>query len=166
MKKLFVVRHAKSCWQNDKLSDMDRPLKGRGVTDAHGTATWLMENGTEPECIISSPAVRALHTAMIFARTFSIDFSAIRIEPGLYENGTTAYLKSAQQIDDAFSVAMIFGHNPSITSFINQCVDNAVSHVPTTGVACLSFAVDSWKDIPSGAKLIFFDYPKRRKTDK
>ncbi|HBF20268.1 MAG TPA: histidine phosphatase family protein, partial [Cryomorphaceae bacterium] len=68
MKKLYLVRHAKSSWKEEGVHDMDRPLKGRGVRDAYNTSQWLREQGDRPEFIISSPATRALHTALIFSR--------------------------------------------------------------------------------------------------
>ncbi len=164
MKTLFIVRHAKSSWTDRALADVDRPLKGRGVNDAYSTSEWLRQNDTIPQLIISSPATRALHTAMIFARNFDIDFSAIRIDAKLYEGNAKHYVKCINAIDDRVSSAMVFGHNPSITSFTNRLADRSVTHVPTTGVACLTFDVKQWQDVQSEGKLLFFDYPKLRKT--
>lgn len=162
MKTLYVVRHAKSSWSNKSLADVDRPLKGRGVNDAYGTSQWLMDNNAVPELLISSPATRALHTAMIFARTFDIDFSSIQIDGKLYEGNAKNYRRCVNQIPDDYASAMIFGHNPSIGAFINSFADATIEHVPTTGIACITFDVDHWKDIDKEGKLIFFDYPKRR----
>lgn len=162
MKTLYVVRHAKSSWSNKSLADVDRPLKGRGVNDAYGTSQWLVDNNAVPDLLISSPATRALHTAMIFARTFDIDFSAIQIDGKLYEGNAKNYRHCVNQISDDYASAMIFGHNPSIGAFINSFADKDIAHVPTTGIACITFDLTRWKDIDKEGKLIFFDYPKRR----
>ncbi|MCC5918771.1 MAG: histidine phosphatase family protein [Cryomorphaceae bacterium] len=162
MKQLYVVRHAKSSWSDGNLQDIDRPLKGRGIRDATGTSEWLQENNYLPEHIISSPATRALHTAMIFARNFGIDFSTIAIKAELYHGQPENYWQVAREIDDRYDAAMVFGHNPGLADFINQASDQRVGHVPTTGVACLAFSVERWKDINNKAKLLFFDYPKKR----
>jgi phosphohistidine phosphatase len=163
MKELYIVRHAKSSWDNPNLQDIDRPLKGRGVNDAYNTADWMMSQDFIPDVLISSPATRALHTAMILARTFHIDFSNIQVSPNLYDTWVEDYVEVVKNISDEFDRAAIFGHNPTITSFINYFADVKVSHVPTTGVACLRFACDSWKDVSPPGKLLFFDYPKKRK---
>lgn len=163
MKTLYIVRHAKSCWNNKGLADVDRPLKGRGVNDAYGTSEWLRENNAQPDVLISSPATRALHTAMIFARNFDIDFSAIKIDAELYGGDADYYLRLVHSLNDSIESAMLFGHNPSITSFINYLADQKFSHVPTTGLACISFNANEWKEIAPGGKLVFFDFPKRRK---
>lgn len=163
MKQLYIVRHAKSSWDTPGLQDIDRPLKGRGVNDAYRTSEWMSEEGNLPQVLISSPATRALHTAMIFARTFNVDFSKIQINDRLYDSDIEDYLRVVRGISDGYASAAIFGHNPTITGFINYFADQRVSHVPTTGVVCLSFAVDRWSDLAPPAKLLFFDYPKKRR---
>ena len=65
MKTLYVVRHAKSSWEYHELPDMDRPLKGRGIRDAHLMASWLQDLLSTVPVLYSSPATRTLHTAMI-----------------------------------------------------------------------------------------------------
>ncbi len=164
MKKLYVVRHAKSSWKHEGVSDMDRPLKGSGIRDAHGTAEMLSGQGDVPDFIVSSPATRALHTALIFAKNLNYAYSDIHIREEIYHANTKTLFGLVRGLDDAHASVMIFGHNPTLTDFVNKCINHRIDNVPTTGVACLSFAVDRWTDIDKKAELVFFDYPKRRKA--
>ncbi len=163
MKKLYLVRHAKSSWKLEGISDIDRPLKGRGIRDAHSTSEWLRQQDEIPQRLISSPATRALHTALIFSRNLNYHFDELDIRKEVYHASTTTLTEIVRSFDDAFDSVMLFGHNPTITDFVNRCIDHRIDNVPTTGVACLSFDVDHWRDIDKKADLVFFDYPKRRK---
>lgn len=162
MKKLYLVRHAKSSWKEEGTHDMDRPLKGRGIRDANNTSVWLMEEGYHAELLISSPATRAVHTALIFAKNLDCAYSDIRIEEKIYEASTKEILDIIQSLDDKFDSVMLFGHNPTITNFVNKRIDHRIDNVPTTGVACLKFDIKKWSEISNKAELLFFDYPKRR----
>ena len=166
MKKLYLVRHAKSSWKHEGVADMDRPLKGSGIRDAYSTSEWLREEGEQPELIIASPATRAMHTALIFSKNLSYPFSEIRIEPEIYGASTKRLRELVQETDDRHSSVMLFGHNPTITDFVNKCIDHRIDNVPTTGVACLKFDVARWSEIDNSAELLFFDYPKRRRQKK
>lgn len=164
MKKLYLVRHAKSSWEDPTLHDMDRSLQGRGINDAYNTATWLLQQGEVPEQIYSSPATRALHTALIFARVMNYPFVKIKIDERIYEASQSQLLEVVRTMNDKYSSIMLFGHNPTITHFVNRVIEHTIENVPTTGVACLSFDVESWADVNTRAELVFFDYPKWRKS--
>lgn len=162
MKKLYLVRHAKSTWKYEDMADVDRPLKGRGISDAYSTANWLLQQKEMPDLIISSPATRALHTALIFARTLNYPFSDVIINEKIYEASPNDLFEVVRSINDNHNSVMIFGHNPSLTIFVNTCIDHRIDNVPTTGMACLSFNQQTWKDLDKRAELQFFDYPKKR----
>ena len=164
MKKVFIVRHAKSSWDDIHLSDYDRPLKGRGVKDAYLVSTWLAQNHERPDALISSPATRALHTAMIFARNLQFPFSSINITDELYMCTPETLLRFIESTNDDFDSIMILSHNPIITDFVNMCQDQEITNVPTSGVVCMHYHIKSWKDISLAAELLFFDYPKKLKT--
>lgn len=165
MKTVYLVRHAKSSWQYDDIDDYDRPLKGRGIRDAHLISQWLDDTVDSPQHLISSPATRALHTAMIFARTLNFPFKDIEVEDKLYMATSDALIELLRTLDDSYDSVMLFGHNPTITNFANRCVDQAIDNVPTSGVVCLHFSEDSWRDVNDRAELLYFDYPKKRKKN-
>lgn len=162
MKTLYLVRHAKSSWKYDGLQDMDRPLKGRGIRDAYSTSEWLAEQGCEPDHLVSSPATRALHTAIIFSKNLEFSINEIRIDDKIYHAGSKDLMHILRGLDDKYESVMVFGHNPTITDFVNKCIDHRIDNIPTTGVACLRFDAEKWEDLDRKADLVFFDYPKRR----
>ena len=164
MKKLYLVRHAKSSWEEPELHDMDRPLTGRGVNDAYNTSQWLLAQGEVPDRMYTSPATRALHTALIFARSMNYPFVKLKIDERLYEASHAQLMEMVRTMPDTSDSVMFFGHNPTITHFVNRFIEHTIANVPTTGVACLLFPVDSWAEAGNTANLAFFDYPKRRKS--
>lgn len=163
MKELYLVRHAKSSWDYESVDDYDRPLKGRGIRDAHVISQMLAQQVETPEALFSSPATRAVHTAMIFARNLRFPFSAIKLHESLYMCTEKQLLDFIKNIDDSYNRVMIFGHNPTITNFVNRCIDQRIDNVPTTGVACFHFNISSWKNATFSAQLSHFDYPKKYK---
>jgi phosphohistidine phosphatase len=163
MKTIYLVRHAKSSWEDGNLDDHDRPLKGRGISDAHLISALLSQANDSPQALFSSPATRALHTAMIFARNLQFPFSAIAIREELYMCSEQQLLQLIKNLDEGVQSAMIFSHNPTITDFVNRCTDQRISNVPTTGVVSFHFDISSWKDATFNARLALFDYPKKHK---
>ena len=72
MKKLFLIRHAKSSHDDLKMKDIDRTLNNRGKEDAPMMGKILKEKGVKPDLIFSSPAVRALETAKFFSKELNL----------------------------------------------------------------------------------------------
>lgn len=163
MKTLYLVRHAKSSWDYGNVDDHDRPLKGSGISDAHLISHLLSKANDSPQALFSSPATRALHTAMIFARNLQFPFSAIEIRKELYMCSEERLLKLIKSVDDSIDSVMIFSHNPTITDFVNRCIEQRIDNVPTTGVVSFHFDISSWKDATYNARLALFDYPKKHK---
>ncbi len=166
MKELYLVRHAKSSWEYDQVDDYDRPLKGRGIRDAHIISNMLSEQTNAPQALYSSPATRAIHTAMIFARNLQFPFSAIELREELYMCSEQQLLDFIRGLSDDFDRVMIFGHNPTMTNFVNRCIDQRIDNVPTTGVACFNFEINRWSDAQFNGRLALFDYPKKHRKKK
>jgi phosphohistidine phosphatase len=161
MKTLYIVRHAKSDKDNVKLEDIDRPLNARGYSDAHSMGIKIKEANIKPQRIISSPAIRALTTALIFARKLGYESGRIILEDSLYETGMKEYMKVINETDNSFSDIMIFGHNSTITSLVNSLTEPFTENVPTSGVTAISFDVGSWNEIvKDSGKLVLYDFPK------
>jgi phosphohistidine phosphatase len=165
MKKLYFVRHAKAVQDNIGLTDFDRPLTEKGAVDAQLISGLLHREKVIPQLIISSPAVRALSTAVIFARNFHYPISAIRIEESLYESSADNYMKHLQLTDDKLQTIFLFAHNPTITEAANLFIDDFIENIPTCGVTGLSLAIDSWKQLDKSTKgtLMLYDFPKNHK---
>jgi phosphohistidine phosphatase len=163
VKILYLNRHAKSSWDNNAISDFDRPLNKRGKTDAPLMGKYLAQKRRiSPEIVISSPAKRAIKTAEIIAKEIGFPSSKILRNENIYEAGPSSILEIIQNINDTFSSAMLFGHNPGFTSLASYLSNVNIGNMPTCGICRIDFDTDSWKkiEIESGT-LVFFDYPKK-----
>ncbi|MBN2275479.1 MAG: histidine phosphatase family protein [Bacteroidales bacterium] len=146
-KVLYIVRHGKSNWDYDNIADIDRPLKSKGIKGAYETARNIKLKSNIPDLIISSPANRALHTALIFTRVFGLSAGKIRIDEGLYESCVSYCLEKIRETDEAITTLMIFGHNPDFTDLANQFLTETISNLPTAGTVRLEFSADTWKNV-------------------
>ena len=159
-KTLFIVRHGKSTWDYPAVSDIDRPLKDRGIKDAYDMADRILKIGIMPDVIISSPAVRALHTAIIFSRVLQLPPDEIIINQDLYLAEYDEILSVITATDNSRKSLMIFGHNPGFTELANHLSGLNIDNVPTTGLVQLTFTTESWKGISRKClSSEFFDSP-------
>ncbi len=159
MKTLYLVRHAKSSWDNANLSDHNRPLNERGERDAPRMGKRLRKREERPEVIISSSAVRAQTTARILAAAIDYPTSDISIDERLYEAEPEDVLSVIGNLDDGIDCAMLVGHNPTFTALINAMGRCDFDNVPTCGMAVLTFPIDSWKNIATvQGTLVDFDF--------
>lgn len=162
MRKLYLVRHAKSDWSQESIPDVDRYLNSRGYENAHYMSKRLNEQKIYPNVICSSPAIRAISTALIFARNLNFNESEIQIVKGLYEASSEFYLNLIASFNDAHKHIFIFGHNPTITHVANILTNTPIDNIPTTGIVAVSFYGDGWRATDK-TKLDFFDFPKNHK---
>jgi len=160
LKKLYIIRHAKSSWSDMSLGDFDRPLNKRGKRDAPFMAQKLKEKKVLPDVIVSSPAKRTKSTAQIFAN--EINFTKpIAYDKNIYEadGGELKYVVNS--LNDKAKTALMFGHNPGL----NMLAENFLEfneNIPTCGIIEIEFDCKKWSEISSkNAKLISFDYPKK-----
>ncbi|MFC2100633.1 histidine phosphatase family protein [Bacteroidota bacterium] len=167
MKTIFLVRHAKSSWQNPDLNDDERPLLKKGENRTKLISKYLKENKIVPELLISSHAVRAYETAKIIAKSINYPENKIRIDKRLYEKGIKGYYNVIDDLQDEVSSIMLFGHNPTITSFANHFVENIFDYIPTSGIVSFSFETDKWEEINKvKSSTNFFITPKQLKINK
>jgi phosphohistidine phosphatase len=165
MKTLYIVRHAKSSWDNSELSDFERPLNERGKRDAPDMGKRLNERGLKPDCVISSPAKRAFSTAKRICKVLGFEKEKIRTDRRLYHADDEMMLSVLREVKSNLDSVMIFGHNPGLTDFVNSLVSEEldIDNVPTCGVVAFSFETDTWSSINWGTgNLVFFDYPKKQ----
>lgn len=163
MKTVILFRHAKSSWKDLSLDDFDRPLNKRGKRNAPFMGQKLKERGIMPDLILSSPAKRARKTAIAITKAIGYPQKKIVYENDLYHSGSGYMMEMIQNIDDKNETIMIFGHNPDLNSLADMLLEhNPVYNIPTAGVYCIRFDVNTWKKVQEGeGKSVFFDYPKR-----
>jgi phosphohistidine phosphatase len=162
MKTVILVRHAKSSWKDPGLKDFDRPLNKRGKRDAPFMGKKLKERKIMPGLILSSPAKRARKTATEIAKAIGYPKNKIQYNEDIYHSSAQYLLQLVRKQDDTHETIMLFGHNPDFNDFADLLLgDNPVMNIPTTGVHCIKFDVDSWKKVKEGkGRSVFFDYPK------
>ncbi|MDO6676489.1 histidine phosphatase family protein [Tenacibaculum sp. 1B UA] len=162
MKTLYIVRHAKSSWNYDSVKDIDRPLKERGINDAHLLSKYLAEEIKRPDVFLSSSANRALHTAVIFCENFGYPLSNLKIKRQLYSFSDGYLVKTVKALDDSFNSAIVFSHDHGINSFVNKFGNRPIAHVSTCGVIGIEFDTKHWKDIKKG-NTILVEFPKNHR---
>lgn len=161
MKTLIIIRHGKSSWAYPDLEDFYRPLKPRGINNAFTIGEELLNKDVFPDLILSSPAIRAMNTAIIIARKLDFPLQRIRVNESIYEASTFHLLNLIRNVEDSNNTLMIFGHNPSFTSLVNQLQDEPLYNLPTCGVFSIELPIDSWTEIGTkkGKKLLAL-FPK------
>ncbi|WP_373003509.1 histidine phosphatase family protein [Sulfurimonas sp.] len=160
MKKLFIIRHAKSSWKDSKLSDFDRPLNKRGKANAPLMGKRLRRRNIVPDIFISSPALRAKTTAEIIARKVGYN-TKIVFNEDIYASAEIIIHHIVKKTNDKYKTMFLLGHNPDLNMFVEDYIDFD-ENIVTCGVVEIEFDCNSWKDISrKNAKFISFDYPKK-----
>ena len=167
MKRLILVRHAKTEPLTDALSDFERQLKKRGHNDARLVANELRDKGFCPETILSSPAVRAIQTARVFADVFEIPALGIKQAGFIYDGDTTEGLLSGiTSMLNEENTALVVGHNPDIAMLSMRLTGESFVHFPTTATLVIGFSASKWSEISVGTgRTEYYIYPRQLKGE-
>lgn len=152
MKTLYLLRHAKSSWDDSSVSDFDRTLNSRGEKAAPFVGSLMKERGMTPEVIISSPAKRAKQTAKLVAKAAAFS-SKISYDERIYEASTARLLAVIGEIADDVDSALLVGHNPGMESLI-WYLTGKMEPMPTAALAVIELNVDSWSDVVEGGGVL------------
>ena len=164
MKNLYLLRHAKSSWDEPSLSDSERPLNGRGRRDAPRMGTALSAR-VAPMTFHVSPAERAQQTFGAVQQNWAgLEAHHGVTAPALYTFDYREVLRwIAAQPDDTDSLALV-GHNPAFTELVNFFVGpGTLDNLPTAGWAALSIRIDEWSqaaDARGEGELVYHLFPK------
>lgn len=148
MKTLYVLRHAKSSWDDAELADFDRPLNERGESTAPFMGEFMAASGFEPEVIVSSPAVRARDTARLAKEAAHLAVDTVYDER-IYEASSRTLQLVASSIDDRFESAMLVGHNPGMEGLVRLLTGRS-EEMPTAALAVIDLDIEQWSEIDSG----------------
>jgi phosphohistidine phosphatase len=166
MKTLYLIRHAKSSWDDLDLTDLERPLNDRGKKDAPRMGKRLKEKNIFPDLMLTSPAKRAYETCKLIAKTLGHSEEKIKTDKRLYHASEDQLLKVIQEIqnlNDDEEVVFIFGHNPGLTEFANSLLNQTIDNIPTCGVIGCEVRVKHWNETTFGSgEMMFFDFPKNK----
>ncbi|MEL6648693.1 MAG: histidine phosphatase family protein [Pseudomonadota bacterium] len=149
MKRLILMRHAKSAWDDPLLEDHARPLNGRGRVSARVVGDWLRARKYIPDQTLSSSATRTRET---FSRLgFVCDAQFL---DKLYHAGPDIMLDVLRGAKG--NSVLMLGHNPGIAWFAQNIVQVAPPHsrfydYPTCATLVVEFDVDDWREIGTGS---------------
>ncbi len=148
MKTVIFVRHGKAGWSHPELDDMDRPLRHSGKKDSIRMAELFADLDIQVDGLISSPALRSLTTAEIFA-----DRLVLRVETDerLYNGTDSDLLDVIQEAEEACSNILLVGHNPGLSDLLRDLLDRECEDLSAASVAVVDFDVEEWGDIHSGS---------------
>ncbi len=145
MKTLFLLRHAKSSWDDARLSDFERPLNERGLQAAPLMGEVFKKNNFQVQMILSSPAKRAAQTAELFKKGAQIN-GEIKFDDRIYEASPSRLLEIiAEQSDDLIAILLV-GHNPGLENLI-KFLTGKIEAMPTAALAVINIEIDSWKNV-------------------
>src|SRR5690554_3727789 len=163
MKRLTLVRHAKSSWSDPSLPDSERPLSSRGERDAPAMAARLAARGERPDLILTSHARRARMTAQAFAARLELPDDVVRVDRRLYLATADALLDLLRDQDDRLSHVLTVGHNPGISEAASRLVPALSDEsLPTSAVVAIAVDSDRWAHLePSVCRLLYYETPKR-----
>jgi phosphohistidine phosphatase len=160
MKRLFLLRHAKSSWNHPELRDFERTLNERGNQEAEKMGVRLKERGVIPDRIVSSPAVRAAQTAEIVADRLNYPKENILWQNTIYDASAGELLRCIQDLNDADKQILFIGHNPGISALARHLTGRDIGEMPTCGIAVIDLNVTNWAKVNrDSGNLVFQDHP-------
>lgn len=158
MKKLTIVRHAKSSWKFN-LPDHQRPLNTRGTHDANKVSNSLKAADFKPDLLLSSNAIRAQTTAEVFIKNLEIPLDICQFNHELYDFSGEYLTFHIKNCPNHINHLMVFGHNDAITNFVNTFGNKTIDNVPTCGLVSINFNTTLWNEIELGNTILTI-FPK------
>ncbi len=158
MKTLYIARHAKSSWDDLRVSDHDRDLLPVGKKRTKKIARWLNEHNIFPDRIISSTAARAYKTACQLAQGMGFPEEKIEKEAAFYNADTEETMEVIYALPDTVEKVMVVGHNPGFTDLVNLFLDweHQVDNLPTSAVAAIRFETNKWEELDLAEQRVEF----------
>ncbi len=158
-RRLYLMRHAKSSWDDPGLTDHDRPLAARGRDAAERLGNHLRREQITPSLVLCSSARRTRETL----DCLRVD-APVEIEDGLYDASADELLARLRGVEDDVESVLLIGHNPAIQDLAATlaAAPNTLAErkYPTGGLAGLAFT-GSWSRLqPGAAELLFFVIPR------
>jgi len=145
MRTLYLLRHAKSSWHDETLSDFDRPLKKRGRDAAKLVGELVRKEKLSDILVVSSPAQRTRETTRIVLKHAKLD-PEVRFDPQIYEAELSALLEMLGRIESDHECVMIVGHNPGMENLL-RLLTGASREMPTAALAKIKLDTASWNSL-------------------
>ena len=160
MKRLHLIRHAKSAWDHRSIIDIERPLNKRGKNATKIMAPAIYDAGCRFETVYASPAVRAQETIKRIAAQLPDQSIEWKTDDDLYTFNADDLLNWCKTIPQDQDDVTIVGHNPAITNLVNRLSNTHILNVPTCGYIQLEIS-GAWADLDSvDVEMLTFSTPK------
>jgi phosphohistidine phosphatase len=159
-KRLLLLRHAKSSWDDPNIDDHDRPLNGRGRRAAAQVGRYLRDEGMAPAVVLCSSALRTRQTLELLELDGDPE---VLVEPELYGASAGELLDRLHRLHDATPSVLLIGHNPGMhdLAVVLTGDHDRIPAFPTAALAELSAPIATWPDLePGGASLERLVTPK------
>lgn len=170
VKRLFLLRHAKSAWDDPERTDFERPLAPRGRRAAKTMGAFMRDGGYRFDQVLCSAAKRARQTWRRVADELGHDAArAVTHDKEIYLAGAPALLNRLRRTDDAVETLVVVGHNPDMEHLANTlCADGeqgAVARIrekyPTGALAEIDLNIGSWTELAANCgTLVRFTRPR------
>lgn len=149
MKRLLLLRHAKSSWDDPRLADFDRPLNERGLHAAPLMGRFIRRQKIRPDLVLSSPAERTRRTAALVLEAAQLE-TPTRYDERIYEATPAHLLEMVSQADEETTEILVVGHNPGMEGLL-ELLTGERRRMPTAALARISLDVEKWSKVREGA---------------
>ncbi len=164
MKKIYLVRHAKSSPATKNQRDFDRTINERGETDIELVGKALEKRKAKIDLVLCSSATRTTQTAKALAEKLSVPTDKIVFTDDLYLTNVKEHVKQIRKTNQKVDNLMVVGHNPTITLLANELSGAFIDSMPTGSIVTIVFNDNSWKAVGTiKGKMAHFDFPKKFK---
>lgn len=172
MRRLMLLRHAKSSWDDRALRDFDRPLNARGRAAASMMAAWMAANECVPDHVLCSTAQRTRETLAACVPHFG-DPLAVGLLDELYEAEADELVSIIRGHGSGGSL-LVIGHNPGLQECAahlirdgdDRLVGSLHSHFPTGALAVIDVDIADWQALePDSGRLVSFVRPRDLEGD-
>ena len=162
MRRIMLLRHAKSSWDHADLEDKDRPLASRGRAAAPMMGRFISQQNLQPDLVLCSSASRARQTWELVAaewdQTDRLGMPPVEMHSSLYLATPGELLSAVRRIDDGIEAVMIVGHNPGMEQFASNLLAQGepkdlkkmAKKFPTAALAVIQLAIEHWSSLVFG----------------
>jgi phosphohistidine phosphatase len=166
MKRVYMLRHAKSSWKDGSLPDRDRPLAGRGRRAARAMARHLEAEGIRPDLVLCSSARRTRETLELVKGGWGEGVET-NVDDALYGASESELLAHIKALPEEVGSVMLIGHNPGLEDLALALASDGSGHArmsekyPTAALATIDLPAKRWSTVRRrSGELVGFVRPK------
>ena len=148
MKNLFLLRHAKSSWDNAALGDFDRPLSKRGISNAIQLSEYIQKHSISFDLVLSSPSERTQSTHDLVLSSLD-PIPTSNLKECIYHASASSLTQLIADQDDEINNLLIIGHNPGLHILTETLTNESIVKFPTCAFAKIT-NFNHWKDVDAG----------------